>query len=420
VLENAEFLRPIVVTPGGSTTIRLAALVRPGTAVEVVIRSEETGFAADHFRATLRFPRPDHPAEAVVDQAHDLPQVPIDPATELYGGVLFQGKRFQRLLGYRRAAARHAVAEIARTGTSSWFAPFMSQELLLADPGTRDAMMHSIQCCIPDATLLPESLERLYLADRDGGADLPPYVLLDARERSQEGDSYIYDLVVLDPSGVTVERWDGLRLRAVRKQDGKGPWVPSLLGAYLERALETVLGGTRSVVIEPDPVTSDGTPAPRRPQTELAASRALGRPVAVLHRPDGRPEVDGVEVSASHGAGLTMVVTGPDRLTCDVEVAAERSEQDWAGLLGPQLLAVRDQIAAATGEDAAVTGTRVWAALECIRKTGALDQALTVHRIRPDGWVLLSAGAARAATWATTLTGRTEPVVFAVLHGTEA
>ena len=418
LLENAEFLRPIVVAPGGSTTIRLAALVRPGQAVDVVIRSEETGFSADHFRATLRFPRPALTAGAVVDLTHELPRVPVDPDTELYGGVLFQGRRFQRLLGYRRAAARQAVAEIARTGTASWFAPFLSQDLLLADPGTRDAMMHSIQCCIPDATLLPEGMERLYLADRDDSNT--PYVLLDARERSQDGDSYVYDLRVLDPAGIEVERWEGLRLRAVRKTDGSGPWVPSLLGPYLERALENVLGGTRSIAVEPDTADEAGAPSPRRAQTEVAASRALGRPVRLQYRPDGKPEVEGAEVSASHGAGLTMVVTGPDRLTCDVEVAAERAEEDWAGLLGPELLAVRDQIASGTGENAAVAGTRVWAAVECIRKTGALDQALTVHSVRPDGWVLLSAGAARAATWVTTLTGHTEPVVFAVLHGTEA
>src|SRR5689334_18809910 len=52
VIEDAEFLRPIVVPRRGSTTIRIAAVVdRTGTEAELVIRSEETGFAADHFRA---------------------------------------------------------------------------------------------------------------------------------------------------------------------------------------------------------------------------------------------------------------------------------------------------------------------------------------------------------------------------------
>src|SRR5262249_9088465 len=117
VVENAEFLRPVVVAPGGSTTVRLAALVRPGNAGDVVSRSAEAGYAAAPLRATLRFPRRELVAEPGADQAHGLPAIPVDPAGELYGSVLFQGRRFQRLLGYRRAAARQAVAEIARAGT---------------------------------------------------------------------------------------------------------------------------------------------------------------------------------------------------------------------------------------------------------------------------------------------------------------
>jgi enediyne polyketide synthase len=411
VLENAEFLRPIVVAPTGSTTIRLAALVRSADAVDVVIRSKETGFSADHFRATLRFPRPELVA-GPADESHGLPPVPVDPTSELYGGVLFQGKRFQRLLGYRRAAARQAVAEIGSTGNSNWFGAFLPQDLLLADPGTRDAMMHSIQCCVPDATLLPEGFEKLYLASREDESD---YVLLDARERSQDGDSYVYDLDIFDPSGALVERWEGLKLRAVRKKGGKGPWVAPLLGSYLERSLETVLGGTRSVVVEPDPLTDQD----RRAQTYLAACRALGRPTPVGYRPDGKPEIDGGELSASHSAGLTLVVAGQGQLTCDVETVVKRSTKDWTGLLGKDLLAVRDALAKATGESADVASTRVWTALECVRKTGAHQQALTLDRVQSEGWVVLSAGSARVATWVTTVNDRDEPVVFAVLVGKE-
>ncbi len=70
LLEDMRFLRPIVVPVNGTTTLRVAALVTgPGT-VEAVVRSSETGFQADHFRATLRFGVPEpvgHPAP-VTDQ----------------------------------------------------------------------------------------------------------------------------------------------------------------------------------------------------------------------------------------------------------------------------------------------------------------------------------------------------------------
>ncbi|MGW4528454.1 type I polyketide synthase [Amycolatopsis sp. NPDC004378] len=418
VLSDVEFLRPIIVSPGGSTTIRLAAVARDADTVDVVLRSDETGFSADHFKASLSFARP---AEIGPKQVRDtdVPSVPVEPLSELYGTVLFQGKRFQRVVGYRRASARHAVAEIATTADHDWFAPFLPQQRLLADPGTRDAMMHAIQCCVPDATLLPQGIEKLHLAEP--GAQHPEYVLLDAKERLQDGDSYVYDLDVRNPDGELVERWEGLMLRAVRKTDGAGPWVPSMLSSYLERACERMLGGTRSVVLEPDPAGAEaGGIAERRAQTVLAASRAFDKPVEIRYRPDGKPEVDGGgAITASHSSRLTLVVAGTGQVTCDVETVLERTEEDWAGLLGEELLSVGRLLAADAGEPVAVANTRVWSALECVRKTGAMTESLTVRRVEADGWALLACGPARIATWATTVNDRTEPVVFAVLQAEE-
>ncbi|MDQ2586818.1 SDR family NAD(P)-dependent oxidoreductase [Saccharothrix yanglingensis] len=411
LLQDVEFLRPIVVRPGSTTTVRLAALVRDTETVTVAIRAKDTGFSADHFRATLRFPRPAPPDQGTTRAVTQLPPVPLDPITELYGGVMFQGKRFQRVLGYRRASARHAVADLSTTSPAPWFAAYLPQEQVLADPGTRDAVMHALQCCVPDATLLPQGVDRLYLAEPS--EQQVEYVVLDAHERSQDGDSYVYDIDVLEPSGRVVERWEGLMLRAVRQKDSSGPWVPAMLSGYLERALERVLGGGRAVVVEPDPRT--GEPADRRTQTRLAASRALGRSVEVRYRPDGKPEVDGASISASHGAGVSLVVTGPGTLGCDVEAATPRNDWDWVSLLGKNLFRVRDLVVAESGEDPSTAGTRLWSALECLRKTGTTTRDLVVDRITPDGWVVFSTGDVRVATWATTLNDLSDPVVFAVL-----
>ena len=414
VLRDVELLRPIVVPPGGSTTVRLAALVHDGEHVEVVMRSSETGFGADHFRARLRYTRPDLAAEPADPLVSGLPEVDCDPVGELYGRVLFQGKRFQRLLRYRDASARRAVAEVAWGEQHGWFAPFLPQRLLLADPGTRDVVMHAIQCCVPDATLLPQGIEELVLAEP--GAPDRRYVTVDARERSQDGDSYTYDVDVRDPEGVLVERWTGLQLRAVRKRGGAGRWAPAMIGPHVERSLEAVLGGRRAVVVEPGPADRPvGSTDERRARTRLAVSRSVGAPVELRHRPDGKPEIDGLEVTASHTAGLTMAVTGSGPLTCDIETVVDRTPEDWAGLLGADLLAVRDALAGETGEPVAVVATRVWSALECVRKTGASTQALVVHSVLADGWVLLSAGQAHVATWVADVDDRPDPVVFAVL-----
>ncbi|AVT37186.1 type I polyketide synthase [Plantactinospora sp. BB1] len=411
VLEEVEFPRPIVVPPDGSTTIRIAATVVDDDTVAVAIRSAETDFVVDHFLARLRFTDAavaDGPPEQV---GAGLPPVPLEPARDLYGDTLFQGKRFHRLRQYHRAAARHVDADLAVDPTVDWIAPFLPGERLLADPGMRDALMHGNQVCVPHATLLPAGVERVHPAGR--ALDDVDEVRFCATERSRDGDTYVYDIAVRTPDGAVVERWDGLRLRAVRKKDGRGPWVAPLLGPYLERALEDVVGARIGVAVEPVP--ADQTARDRR-HTAVAAGRALGAATQVRYRPDGRPEVDGDRtISVSHGAGVTLCVAAAGTLGCDVEPVAERDEADWRALLG-QHAGLAGLAATELGEDPHTAATRIWTALECLAKAGLPAQVpLTLGPVRRDGWLVLASGTLRIATLATRLHGVTAPVVVAVL-----
>ncbi|MEU7874975.1 type I polyketide synthase [Dactylosporangium sp. NPDC049140] len=420
VIEQAEFLRPIVVPPYGRTTIRIAAVVTDDDTIEAAIRSEETAFAADHFTARLRLGAvavPDGPPDQVAD---GLTPVPLTPG-DLYGGTLFQGGRFQRLRRYHRAAARHVDVDVESVGAVDWFAPFVPHELLLGDPGVRDALMHGNQVCVPDATLLPAGVERIH----PGGEKLSAARELRycATERSRDGDTYVYDIALRNETGAVVERWEGLRLRAVRKQDGRGPWVAPLLGPYLERTLGDLTGARVAVVVEPDGPADKRADhvAQRRARTLVAAGRAFGRPVELTYRPDGRPEVAGDRtVSAAHGAGVTLFVAAPGLLGCDVEQVEERTEQTWEGLLGTHAELAR-LICATTGDSLDTAGTRVWSAIECLQKAGLPPRGpLTLQPAARDGWVVLKAGEACVATFVTSLRDVARPAVFAVLSAVPA
>lgn len=410
--ENVAFLRPIVVPPDGTTTIRVAALNR-GDTVEVAIRSSDTGFAADHFRATLRYaaaPAVESDWEGMTDGG----RVPLDPAADLYGSVFFQGKRFQRVLGYRRLAATSCVAEISAVPMDGWFGGYLPAVLLLGDPGTRDAFMHAIQCCVPNATLLPAGIERLYPA---GPSALGEQVTLHAVERSRVGLTFTYDVDVRDADGAVVERWEGLRLQAVRQTDGSGPWVPALLGPYLERQLAEFLPGSLRCAVEPNPSALSSYAQSRRGQTTVALRRMLERPVTVQYRGDGKPGLigEGASISASHGAGVTLVVGSAGRVSCDVEVVRERTAADWAGLLGPEPFALAQLTCRERGEDLAVAATRAWSAVESLRKAGrVLPGPLTLDQGGRDGWALFRSGRSKIATFATRLRGEPDQVIFAI------
>ncbi|WP_306369325.1 SDR family NAD(P)-dependent oxidoreductase [Nocardiopsis sp. CC223A] len=404
-LEDVEFLRPIVVSSSGTCVVRVAALVRDTDTVDVVVRTGETGFAADHFRAVLRRPAAGRSAAEPRVPATDAPRVPLDPTAELYGGLFFQGKRFQRLSSYRRVSARHTVAEVSGDAAGLlWFAPYLPQELVLADPGVRDTAMHALQAGVPDAVLLPERVDRLLPAPpgRSG-----PF-LLAAAERFRDGDSHVYDVELSDPDGLVVERWEGLRLRAVRSRGGPAAWPAPLLGPHLERSVSRFLGEGVRVAVEP------AAGLDRAEAAAAALRRCLDRPAAVRHRPDGRPEVDGAHVSVSHGAGAVLAVSADAPVGCDIEEVVRRDRAAWADLLGPGPLAAADLAAREAGEDADTSATRLWAALECLRKLGTAASGVVLESVHPGGWAVFASGPVSVATLATGLAGRDTPVVAAV------
>ena len=64
-----------------------------------------------------------------------------------------------------------------------------------------------------------------------------------------------------------------------------------------------------------------------------------------------------------------------------------------------------------------MAATRVWSAIECLRKAGAsADAPLTLAGTERAGWVTLASGDIRIGALAATVRGgAAEPVVFAVL-----
>ncbi|GAA2553221.1 type I polyketide synthase [Winogradskya consettensis] len=415
MVERAEFLRPIVVPVDGTTRIRIAAVVTgPGT-VEVVIRSAETAFGADHFQALLRFGDHPVPQGPPVQAPAGTPVVDLHPATDLYSDVLFQGGRFQRLRRYHRATAREVDA-VVQASPVTWFAGYLPGRLLLGDPGVRDALMHGNQVCVPHATLLPSRIERIFPAGEALSGD--GEFRYSAVERLHDGDTYVYDIALRDAAGEVVERWEGLTLRAVRKGDGAGPWAPALLGTFLERSLDEMAGTGTAVALEPDggrdPEPGGDLVAARRARSAVAVSRVTGEPTVLRHRPDGRPEVDGDRhVSLSHGAGMTLCTIAPGLTACDMETVEARPLSEWQGLIGRHA-----ELLPLLGGDAdpRVAATRVWVALECLQKAGRTVAApLTVRTGERAGWLVFASGILRIFTFATAVKGCAGPVVIGIL-----
>lgn len=373
VFEEVTFHRPVAVPPGRSVTIRVAALVREPGRVDVVLRESSTGFAADCFRAVCRFGSEDGATPRLALGPDGAP-VSLDPARDLYGPVLFHRGRFRRLQGYRQLRATFCLAEIQPDGAVPWFGRYLPDRLLLGDPGARDAAIHGIQACIPHFTLLPVGVDRVVTARLSNDAPL----LFAARERSKSGNDFVYDVEIQGADGRLLERWEGLRLRAVDRVAPPLSWSSALLAPYLERKLQEILPGSGL-----------------RVAFESAQNGSARR-----HRPDGRPETDsGGQLSFSHAGELVLAVEREGTVGCDLESVASRTPAVWRDLLGAERYALAELITREQGEAPDSAATRVWAAAESLKKAGAPHGApLTLDTTGEDGWLLFRSGDFRIGT----------------------
>jgi enediyne polyketide synthase len=408
VFENVGFSKPVAVSEKATVTIRLAALQREPGVIEVCLRSEETDFQVDHFRAVCRFGAPD---ETTVPRLSLSPfesvHLALDPQKDLYGRILFHRGRFCRLRGYRLLQAKECVAEITADDGAVWFGPYLPADFVLGNPAARDAALHAIQACIPHQRILPTGIERMVIHLSDPGAHF-----VRAKERSRDGNNFVYDVEVTDARGEVIERWDGLRLRAVEVMGAPEAWPDALLGPYLERRLEELADAGTPVKVALERGLREKRPA----RSDAVIQQALGRPARIWRRPDGKPVFDGEEgISAAHALDFTFAVASAGGTACDLEEVAARTDAVWCDLLGKEKFKLAERIALERAESVDAAATRLWTALECLKKIGQPAMSpLVLESSTDDGWARLRSGLVTIMTCVTAVRGMKSPLGMAV------
>jgi enediyne polyketide synthase len=433
VLSGVTFDRPVVVAPGTQVTLRVAALVRAPGQVEVVVRSSSTSFQVDHFRCVCSFTQSSSPIAPNVLPGPNPPSsslLPaVDPDEDLYGKLLFQTGRFHRLSGYRFLNAHSCWAEIALAKESkkpgppaAWFSQYLPPALLLGDAGARDAALHAVQACVPHAVLLPIGVKRLYAGALNTSS--PEELLVHAQRRWVQGPTYCYDVELSAADGTVRERWEELQLRRVADAPNRD-WPDSLVAAFLEwRVEETIPASAVVAAFDRDGAVFDGDGAAdlnaRRSRSERAIHKALNSFHPLTRGANGKPEIQPpgpTGVSAAHSGSLTLAVAGPKPVACDLEPVRERSQQMWRDLLGRDRCSLAELIAGEAGEDFQTAATRVWTALESLKKAAAplsedTPLVLVSCSREKQGCVSLAASGLRIST--SIVQFRDDPTQFAV------
>jgi enediyne polyketide synthase len=356
---------PITVPERGDRTVRIAALTG-GTGVDLVVRSDETGMATDHF--TARYSAAGDPVARPVPKLGGR----LLDGTPFYGPVFFHGPRFRRVLGYHGLSAYQSVSQVVAEREPRWFGGFQPQGLELGDPGARDALLHLLQACVPGRRVLPVGAERVVIHRRAEGL-----LTVDARQHHEDGDDFVFDVVAWNADGEVVEEWQGLALRAVGPVPPAG-WPADVAGAHLTRSLRRWRpeAAPRLAVAAGDRSDSG--------HTAEVASWLTGQPVE--RAGDGRLVVPDGTVSASHLGDRVLVAAGPAGVAVDWQWVEDAPPLDRPAR------AAADELARLTG-DRASAATRLWTCREVLVKRGLPpDAPVVVDSAGPDGWALLRSG----------------------------
>jgi enediyne polyketide synthase len=232
-------------------------------------------------------------------------------------------------------------------------------------------------------------------------------------ERSRSGAKFTYDLEIEDRDGRILESWSGLELSMVEGTERTGAWLEGLVGPYIERHIGDLAGTT-----ELRAALERGSALPvaiseRGERTERALANLSGRPVG--RRVDGKPTACDWHCSSAHSGSLTLRVVSPDPVSCDLGPRAERDPALWRALLGSARFDLIREICARSEDDLHAAATRIWGAMECLKKIGAPVDGPLLFREAGSGWVHLGSGAHEIATWSARIRGERQEWVLSVL-----
>ena len=381
LFHDVEFRKAIVVPEAQDAEpfiLRLTVLASAGGEISVAIRCSTTDFRVNHVeaRCTLQSKASFEIAGSEIEPLSGDEIQPFDPDSALYRNVLFQDGRFKRIHGYHLIEARRCSGQLAPDGAARWFSRDLPQDLLLGDPGARDAALHAIQACIPHKIVIPISVEAI---DSSALDPCQPHRMF-ATEIADRGDELLYNLTVFDRDGRAIERWRHLVLRIVGEPPSLQLDSPFLMAPFFERRVAAVLPrADLKVSIAP---TSD-------PQSKRTAT------VSPHHRPDGKPDPssDSRFPSAAYSGDWRLAVDSAVPVGCDLQSVSTRDVGEWELLLGKECLGLAKVVAGITQEQLDVSATRVWTTREAMKKAGlAVSAPLTVDPDSLAQWVVFRSG----------------------------
>lgn len=393
--------KPIPVNQDNGAKIEIHAEVRGRENVEEVQRvkveiySEQTGYKEPHFSAILELDektQSSKPDNHLKSNSKNV--LNINPVTDLYGPILFQGKLFQcinkiyKLFYNEKTHKGECLLTLGQNRSTYQFlksSPKFNKHFLIGDPFFIDSILQSIQLIIPQDLSLPRRIEGIDINVSSFSDDLKECVVHSYIHKinNEQGIGYA------ETFNVKVRNCDLKILQTILDRPSANDLVNSakrdkrIIKEKLN-GLSQELGFTPPIVqCLSDPGLKSGNKEERHkielPLIRSAVKELLKREnkhlanFSVKWDKFGKPIVAGkglkdINVSLSHDGDLLLVVAGCGEQGCDIETIPRKTKSEWLILLGENKYRLLEKVNEKSG-DINNSGTAVWSAIETAQKS---------------------------------------------------
>ena len=369
-LRDLKLSRPVVVDPKEGVQVRLHVLRVGDECFRCAIFCESTGFSIAHFEGYAWVEQP-QPRERHV---HTLPilRTATAPQEDLYGSLLFQGERFQRLQEIRSLEAEHCTLRVDHDGLQAegpWF--IQDEQLLLGSPYVRDAMLQSGQLLITPRQGLPVAVDRwVFPVRQETSAHVIDVVILD--DQTEEVTARV---LRMGDEGDIVEKIEGYQIKVLQTISTL-PSVEELcqrssyVSGLINRCVEETARGYGLSLSPLKVLHMEGVGHVRKQQRRELAQELVGAPL--VWDKDGKPSLQsGGHVSITHDGALLLSVQAEHPVGVDI---IELAGQPWRDMTAAMYDSVTKQ-----APQLSTPGAHIWAAREALAKlSGQVPTSLEV------------------------------------------
>lgn len=342
----------------------------------VGIRAEQTGFKKDHFSSVLVFEKNPKTSkmEAVTGQPLD-----IQPATDLYGPYLFQGRMFQKLEKIYSLSSRECLysLNVADKAMATHLGPEFEYPVL-GDAFIRDSLLQSGQAIIPRVNCLPIRIDKWKILKPRGSTKRFAKTIL-----TQETDKSLFvDIESWDETNQLVESLGQYELR-ILSQRQNAPIAEELANPDLRdasRIQEFLIKMAQEYKFVCPKISIlnylhfGKVERTKRHEIESKCIRELinaegVKEVRIDWEDSGKPVIHGETkygVSISHDDRTCLFVVGSGEQGCDLQPVEQREANIWDNLIGEAGKSAFKELSKA--EDLNRAATRIWTVIEAVKK----------------------------------------------------